>query len=280
MAVILDGKALAEKIKRDVRAGVQKLSATTRIVPGLATVLVGENPASHVYVKNKIKATEACGIKSFHHQLPVTVSESRLLKLIQDLNNDSAVHGILVQMPLPKHIDEQKVILAIDPQKDVDGFHPVNMGKLLIGQDGFQPCTPSAVMKILEHYKIEVRGKDALVVGRSNIVGKPMVALLINASATVTVANSQTRALPDKLRGADIVIAAVGKPNFIHGDWIKPGAIMVDVGINRLPDGKLCGDVDFAVAEKRASYITPVPGGVGPMTIAMLMENTFKAALL
>lgn len=280
MAVILDGKALAEKIKSDVRAGVQKLIATTRIVPGLATVLVGENPASHVYVKNKIKATEACGIQSFHHQLPVTVSESRLLKLIQDLNNDSAVHGILVQMPLPKHIDEQKVILAIDPQKDVDGFHPVNMGKLLIGQDGFQPCTPSAVMKILEHYKIEVRGKDALVVGRSNIVGKPMVALLINASATVTVANSQTRALPDKLRGADIVIAAVGKPNFIHGDWIKPGAIMVDVGINRLPDGELCGDVDFAGAEKRASYITPVPGGVGPMTIAMLMENTFKAALL
>lgn len=280
MAVILDGKALAEKIKSDVRAGAQKLIATTRVVPGLATVLVGENPASYVYVKNKIKATEACGIKSFHHQLPVTVSESQLLKLIQDLNNDSAVHGILVQMPLPKHIDEQKVILAIDPQKDVDGFHPVNMGKLLIGQDGFQPCTPSAVMKILEHYKIEVRGKDALVVGRSNIVGKPMVALLIKASATVTVANSQTRVLPDKLRQADIVIAALGKPNFIHGDWIKPGAVVVDVGINRLPDGTLCGDVDFAGAEKRASYITPVPGGVGPMTIAMLMENTFKAALL
>lgn len=280
MAVILDGKALAEKIKNDVRASVEKLKQARGITPGLATVLVGDDPASHVYVKNKLKATKACGMKSFHYALPGTVAEAELLKLIQDLNRDPAVHGILLQMPLPKHIDAQKVILAIDPQKDVDGFHPFNMGRLLIGQETLLPCTPAGIMEILKHYKIEARGKDALVVGRSNIVGKPMAALLINAGATVTVANSQTQNLPDKLRQADIVVAAVGKANFIQGDWIRLGAVVIDVGINRQPDGKLCGDVDFSGAQVRASCITPVPGGVGPMTIAMLLSNTLKAALL
>ena len=278
MTVILDGRAVGELVKKETAEGVAEFTRLSGIVPGLATILVGDDPASHVYVRNKIKATEACGMQSIHHSLPITVSETEILQLIGRLNGDTGVHGILVQMPLPKHIDEQKIILAIHPQKDVDGFHPINVGSLLIGKDGLRPCTPVGVMKILEHYKIDVSGKDAIVVGRSNIVGKPMTALLINASATVTVAHSRTVDLADKVAAADLVVAAIGKANFIKGNWLKEGAIVVDVRINRLPDGKLCGDVDFSGAKARASFITPVPGGVGPMTIAMLMSNTLKAA--
>lgn len=278
MAKILDGKAVAEAVKKSVKAGVDAFKSRSHITPGLATVLVGQDAASQVYIKNKVRTTEACGMVSIHHDLRADTSEADLLKLLVQLNHDARVHGILVQMPLPKHINEQKIINAILPQKDVDGFHPVNMGKLLLGQDGFKPCTPAGVMKILEHYGLDVRGKDAIVVGRSGIVGKPMAALLVNASATVTLAHSQTQNLAEKISRADLVVAAIGKPLFIRGEWIKSGAVVIDVGINRLPDGSLCGDVDFSGAENRASCITPVPGGVGPMTIAMLMQNTLKAA--
>lgn len=278
MATLLDGKCVAQKLREEVRVRVSGFIKNTGVTPGLATVLVGADLASQIYIKNKIRATAECGMNSIHQDLPASVSEAELLQVLNGLNQDPNVHGILVQMPLPKHIDEQKIIRSIDPEKDVDGFHPVNVGKLLLGQEGLNPCTPLGVMKILEHYGIGVNGLDAVVLGRSAIVGKPMAALLINASATVTVAHSRTKDLPQKVAGADLVVAAIGKPGFIKGSWIKRGAVVIDVGINRLPDGKLCGDVDFDGAQMRASHITPVPGGVGPMTIAVLMENTLKAA--
>ena len=280
MAHILDGKNCAENLKLTIRSQVADFYQKTSIQPTLATILVGEDPASHVYVRNKIKSTEACGMRSLHIQLPATLSQAELLQQIQKLNIDTSVHGILVQLPLPAHIDSNQVIASIDPSKDVDGFHPINVGRLALGQTGFVPCTPLGVMELLKLTNISVVGLDALVIGKSNIVGKPMANLLLSAGATVTVAHSKTKDLAQKVVAADLVVAAVGRPKLIAGNWIKDGAIVIDVGINRLPNGKLCGDVDFELAKERASHITPVPGGVGPMTIAMLMQNTLTAAQL
>ncbi len=289
---IIDGKKLAEGIRNELKAELAK----SGVKPGLAVVLVGENPASKVYVGNKKKACAEVGIKSFDHYLPESTSESEILKLIKKLNADKKVHGILVQLPLPKHINEAVIICAIAPEKDVDGFHPVNMGKLLIGRGpattasaGRQrpaptcrgdpqwspmPCTPLGVMELIASTGVEIKGKHAVVVGRSNIVGKPVAIMLLERHATVTICHSRTADLPEVVKSADILIAAIGKPRFIKGDWIKKGAVVIDVGINRLADGKMCGDVDFASAKDVAGWITPVPGGVGPMTIAMLLKNT------
>lgn len=283
MAQIIDGKLVADVVKNEVKKKVADFMvrhdvACHGVPPGLATVLVGEDPASQVYVRSKIKATEACGLKSFHFSLSVQTSQKDLLKLIQDLNANPEVHGILVQLPLPKHIQSEVILNAMDPKKDVDGFHPQNLGQLVIGQPTLQPCTPLGVMRLLAHYKIDVSGKNTVIVGRSNIVGKPMALMLLAAHATVTIAHSRTRDLPKVIGANDIVVAALGKPEFLKGDWIKPGAIVVDVGINRKANGKLCGDVEFIAAQEKASWITPVPGGVGPMTIAMLMQNTLVAA--
>ena len=281
-ARIIDGKAAAA----DVRARVAEVAADfarhTGRQPGLATVLVGEDPASAVYVRSKGKATAEAGMASFAHKLPDITSEADLLDLVDRLNRDDAVDGILVQLPLPPQIDASRVIAAINPAKDVDGFHPMNAGRLATGLEALVPCTPYGCLYLLKQELRSLSGKEAVVIGRSNIVGKPMAMLLIGESATVTVAHSRTRDLPDVVRRADIVIAAVGRPQMIKGDWIKPGAVVIDVGINRIPaeDGKsrLVGDVDFAGASERASAITPVPGGVGPMTIAMLLRNTIVAA--
>lgn len=274
VANLLDGKLVSQKIKDDVKTQVQALD----FQPGLATVLVGEDPASQVYIRNKIRSTEACGMRSFHETLPASTTESDLLAKIHALNENPDVHGILVQLPVPDGISEKKVIAAIDPAKDVDGFHSLNVGRLTSGLPGLRPCTPWGVMKLLEHYDISVSGKDAVVIGRSNIVGKPQALMLLEQGATVTVAHSRTQDLAAKVKGADIVVAAVGKPGLVQGDWIKEGAVVIDVGINRLPSGKLTGDVEFELAKEKAAYITPVPGGVGPMTIAMLMSNTLDAA--
>lgn len=277
--MLIDGKSVAQQIKEAVKRQVAELVQKTSIHPALATVLVGEDPASQVYVKNKIKACEQCGIKSIHQTLKANTSEAELLALVHSLNADKNVHGILVQFPLPKHINANTVLQAINPNKDVDGFHPYNLGLLMSGQRApLEPCTPAGVMELLKHYQIPVAGKDVLIVGRSNIMGKPMALMMIRDNATVTVAHSQTVDLAKKVSTADIVVAAIGKPQFIKGDWIKEGAVVIDVGINRKNDGTICGDVDFIVAESRASFITPVPGGVGPMTIAMLMGNTVRAA--
>ena len=246
--------------------------------PGLAVVLVGENPASKVYVKMKRRSCEEAGIASFAHDLPADTAEQKLLDLIGRLNNDSAVHGILVQLPLPDQIDEKKVLTAIDPAKDVDGFHPVNVGLLALGEPCFSPCTPTAVIELIESTGMKIAGSNAVVVGRSNIVGKPAAAMLLKRDATVTICHSRTKDLPAEVGRADIVVAAIGMPGFIKGSWIKPGAVVIDVGINRLPDGRLVGDVEFEEAKARASAITPVPGGVGPMTIAMLLRNTVESA--
>jgi methylenetetrahydrofolate dehydrogenase (NADP+)/methenyltetrahydrofolate cyclohydrolase len=281
-ARIIDGKAAAA----DVRARVAEIAAEfvrkAGRQPGLATVLVGEDPASAVYVRSKGKATGEVGMASFAHKLLDTTSEDDLLDLVDRLNRDDAVDGILVQLPLPPQIDSSRVIAAIDPAKDVDGFHPMNAGRLATGLDALVPCTPYGCLYLLKQELGSLAGKEAVVIGRSNIVGKPMALLLIGESATVTVAHSCTRDLPDVVRRADIVVAAVGRPEIIKGDWIKPGAIVIDVGINRVPaeDGKsrLVGDVNFASASERAAAITPVPGGVGPMTIAMLLRNTIVAA--
>jgi methylenetetrahydrofolate dehydrogenase (NADP+)/methenyltetrahydrofolate cyclohydrolase len=278
LAILIDGKSTAQRVRDELKARVTEFVATTGVTPGLATVLVGGDPASQVYVRNKIKATEACRMRSIHVDLPDTISEPELLQKIDALNADPAVHGILVQLPLPKQVSSRKILERIDPKKDVDGFHPYNVGLLATGEPGLKPCTPFGVMKLLEHYGISASGKHAVVVGRSNIVGKPMALLLLQADATVTIAHSRTRDLVDHVKRADIVVAAVGMPNFVRGDWIKDGAVVIDVGINRLSDGTLCGDVDFAVAQGKASHITPVPGGVGPMTIAMLLVNTLEAA--
>jgi methylenetetrahydrofolate dehydrogenase (NADP+) / methenyltetrahydrofolate cyclohydrolase len=273
---VLDGKALAQTVRDEVRAAVAGLVRP----PGLAVVLVGDDPASQVYVKNKEKAAAEAGVVAFDHRLPATTSQAELLALVERLNGDPAVDGILVQLPLPGHIDSTLVLDAIRPDKDVDGFHADNLGRLAQGRPRFVAATPKGCMRLLEHAGVALRGKRAVVVGRSNIVGRPMALLLLNADATVTVCHSRTAELAAEVGRADVVIAAIGKPRFVPGAWIKPGAVVIDVGINRGADGKLCGDVDTAAAAERAAAITPVPGGVGPMTIACLLENTVAAARL
>jgi methylenetetrahydrofolate dehydrogenase (NADP+)/methenyltetrahydrofolate cyclohydrolase len=283
-AYTIDGKAIAAKVRADVAAEVARIKREHGWQPGLAVVLVGEDPASKVYVRNKAEQTVEVGMQSFEHKLPAETTEAALLDLVARLNADPAVHGILVQMPLPKHIDSPKVLESVDPAKDVDGFHPMNVGKLSIGERALAPCTPVGSIILAKSVKHDLSGLDAVVIGRSNIVGKPMAQLLLRENCTVTIAHSRTRDLPGVVRRADLVIAAIGKPEFVKGDWIKPGAIVIDVGINRIvkPDGKgkLVGDVAFAEAAEVASAITPVPGGVGPMTIACLLKNTVEAALM
>ena len=276
-AQIIDGKALAEELRQSFKARVEALAASGQR-PGLAVVLVGEDPASQVYVRNKVNACQAVGMHSEKIIYAAAVDPEIVLKKIAELNADPAIHGILVQLPLPGHFDEEAALAAIAVDKDVDGFHATNVGALAQGNPRFIPCTPYGVMKIFEKGRIDLSGKEAVVIGRSNIVGKPMALLLINAGATVTVCNSRTKDLAGHTRRADILVAAVGKPRFVTADMIKPGAIVIDVGINRLPDGKLCGDVDFAGCLEVAGQITPVPGGVGPMTITMLLANTIEAA--
>lgn len=276
-AAIIDGKAVSKKIREKIAVGVQELKAEKGITPGLAVVLVGEDPASQTYVRNKEKSCIKVGMYSEVHRLPAETSEADLLSLVNKLNDDEKIHGILVQLPLPKHIDETKVIEAISPAKDVDGFHPVNAGHLLIGEDSFLPCTPYGIMELLAHEGVELKGKHAVVVGRSNIVGKPIALLMLSEHATVSICHSRTADLGAMTRQADVLVVAVGRPNFVTGGMIKPGAVVIDVGINRV-DGKLVGDVEFETAEKVAGKITPVPGGVGPMTITMLLSNTLIAA--
>jgi methylenetetrahydrofolate dehydrogenase (NADP+) / methenyltetrahydrofolate cyclohydrolase len=280
-ARILDGKAIAAELR-----AAQKIEAdalrSRGITPALAVVLVGEDPASQVYVRNKTKACEEAGVRVIDHKLAADTSEATLLALVEELNRDPIVDGILVQLPLPKQIREARVIDSIAPEKDVDGFHTENVGRLWTGQPRFVPCTPLGVLRLLERAEVRLAGADAVVLGRSNIVGRPTAALLLSKSATVTVCHSQTQDLPERIGRADIVVAAIGKPELVRGAWIKEGAVVIDVGINRLTEGpragKLCGDVEFAAASLRAAAITPVPGGVGPMTIACLVENTVRAA--
>jgi methylenetetrahydrofolate dehydrogenase (NADP+)/methenyltetrahydrofolate cyclohydrolase len=279
-ARILDGKALAVTVTDEVRAAVGARVARGRPAPGLAVVLVGENAASQVYVRNKRRTTEGVGMRSFAHDFPADVPEAELLALIDRLNADPTVSGILVQLPLPAHIDPERVTERIDPHKDVDGFHPYNVGRLVLKRPTLRPCTPYGCMKLLETSGEPLAGKHAVVIGQSNIVGRPMALELLMARCTVTICHSATRDLPGIVRQGDVVVAGVGKAKFVPGDWVKQGAIVIDVGINRMPDGKLCGDVDFDGAKERASWITPVPGGVGPMTIAMLLSNTLRAAEL
>jgi methylenetetrahydrofolate dehydrogenase (NADP+)/methenyltetrahydrofolate cyclohydrolase len=276
-ARILDGKALAARVRAELPAESRRLGAKG-VVPGLAVVLVGSDPASQIYVRNKTKACHEAGFRTFDHHLPETTGQGDLLALVASFNADPEVDGILVQLPLPAAIDARSVLLAIDPRKDVDGLHPDNLGRLLMGQPRFIACTPFGVMKLIEEAGLRLAGADAVIVGRSNLVGKPMAALLIAADATVTVCHSKTRNLPEVVGRADLVIAAVGRAGLVKGDWIKPGATVIDVGTNRLPDGKLVGDVEHAAAAARAAAITPVPGGVGPMTIAMLLSNTLTSA--
>jgi methylenetetrahydrofolate dehydrogenase (NADP+)/methenyltetrahydrofolate cyclohydrolase len=283
-AAVIDGKAAAAKVRADVAAAVETFVARIGRKPGLATVRVGEDPASAVYVRSKGRATAEAGMESFSHNLPADTPEATLLALVETLNNDDRVDGILVQLPLPAQINSNRVLAAIDPAKDVDGFHVINAGRLAVGLDAMVPCTPLGCLYLLKQVLGDLSGKDAVVIGRSNIVGKPMAMLLLGESCTVTIAHSRTRDLPEVVRRADIVVAAVGRPEMVRGDWIKPGATVIDVGINRLPPaepdakGRLVGDVAFDEALGVAGAITPVPGGVGPMTIAMLMRNTLVAA--
>ncbi|HEY3489935.1 MAG TPA: bifunctional methylenetetrahydrofolate dehydrogenase/methenyltetrahydrofolate cyclohydrolase FolD [Candidatus Deferrimicrobiaceae bacterium] len=277
-AQIIDGKAIAASVRAQVAVKVKDFVARTGITPCLTVVLVGEDPASQVYVRNKGKACSEAGILSRQIDLPATVQERELLALVAELNADRSVNGILVQLPLPGPIDEAKVIEAISPEKDVDGFHPMNAGRLFTGGVSCLPCTPYGVMKMLEHEGVALKGKNAVVVGRSNIVGKPMAMLLLAQHATVTICHSRTADLPSVCRSADVLVAAVGRAEMVRGSWIKPGAVVIDVGMNRNAEGKLCGDVAFAEASEVAGKITPVPGGVGPMTIAMLIQNTLEAA--
>ncbi|MCP1675030.1 methylenetetrahydrofolate dehydrogenase (NADP+)/methenyltetrahydrofolate cyclohydrolase [Natronocella acetinitrilica] len=278
-AKILDGKVAAASIKDAIRNTVQARSAAGHRPPGLAVILVGDNPASHVYVNNKRRSCESIGFVSRGYDLPASTSQAELLDRIDTLNADPAIDGILVQLPLPAHIDSETVIERIRPDKDVDGFHPVNMGKLALKLPGLRPCTPRGVMTLMRRADIELEGCDALVIGQSNIVGRPMALELLNARCTPTICHSRSRQLEAKVRAAEILVVAVGQPGFIPGDWIRPGAVVLDVGMNRLPNGKLTGDVDTAGAASRASWITPVPGGVGPMTVATLLENTLQAAV-
>jgi methylenetetrahydrofolate dehydrogenase (NADP+)/methenyltetrahydrofolate cyclohydrolase len=278
MAIIIDGKAVAKEVQKHIKEEVDGLDRRWGIAPGLAVVLVGDDPASHLYIRNKERACREAGIKSFEHLLPATISEKELLTLVHQLNKDKNVHGILVQLPLPPHVHAEKILEAISPHKDVDGFHPVSQGMLMLGGDGFKPCTPMGIMKLLEAAGCDPKGKNAVVVGRSNIVGKPVALMLLEKHATVTICHSRTLSLRDEVGRADILVVAIGKAGLVRGDWVKPGAVVIDVGVNRLPNGKLGGDVEFETAKDRASAITPVPGGVGPMTICMLLFNTLKAA--
>lgn len=279
MAKLLMGKEVSARIKAELKTEVENLKKEG-INPGLAVIIVGEDPASQVYVRNKERACEECGIYSEKYALTAETTQEELLKLIDELNNKSSISGILVQLPVPKHIDEKTIINAIAPNKDVDAFHPVNVGKIMVGNYDFVPCTPAGVMELIKESGIDVSGKECVIVGRSNIVGKPQAMLLLHQNGTVTICHSKTKNLAEKTKNADILVAAFGIPNFIKGDMIKEGAVVIDVGINRLENKKLCGDVEFESAEKVAGAITPVPGGVGPMTIAMLMKNTVKAAIL
>ncbi len=278
MGSIIDGNKIAQDIRNEVRKGAQELKEQTGIVPGLAVVLVGEDPASQVYVGRKAKACAEVGFLSREYRLPAETEEKKLLKIIKKLNKDELVHGILVQLPLPKHISTEKIIAAIDPCKDVDGFHPVNVGGLVTGTPLFVPCTPRGIMELIFRSGIELAGKEAVVVGRSNIVGKPMALLLLAQHATVTMCHSRTKDLANVTGRADVLVAAIGKPHMIKANMVKEGAVVIDVGVNRLENGKLAGDVAFEEVAAKASFITPVPGGVGPMTIAMLMQNTLEAA--
>lgn len=278
MAKIIDGKAVSASVRADLCEKTKKFKEENGYVPGLAVVIVGDDPASKIYVRNKKKACEEIGYNSFEYALSAETTEEELLLLIDKLNADKNVHGILVQSPVPKHIDEKKVQLRILPQKDVDAFHPVNVGKIMIGDYDFVPCTPAGITELLDFYGIETCGKECVVIGRSDIVGKPMAMLMLHKNSTVTICHSRTKNLSEVTKKADIVIAAVGKADFLYGDMIKDGAVVIDVGMNRNAEGKLCGDANFDSCEKKASYITPVPGGVGPMTITMLMKNTLKAA--
>lgn len=279
MALILDGKEFSTICKEKIKKEVARLTSIGHR-PGMAVVLVGENPASQVYVRNKEKDCQECGIYSAMYTLPAEISETDLLDLLEGLNEDDSIHGILVQLPLPKHIDAQKVIEAIDPIKDVDAFHPTNVGYLTTGMPRFAPCTPAGIVKLMEHYGIDPAGKHCVVIGRSNIVGKPMALLLLAKDGTVTVCHSGTKDLKEQTLQADILISAVGKVNVVTADMVKDGAVIIDVAMNRNEDGRLCGDVDFAEVSKKASAITPVPGGVGPMTRVMLLENTLTACKL
>jgi methylenetetrahydrofolate dehydrogenase (NADP+) / methenyltetrahydrofolate cyclohydrolase len=276
-AAILDGKALAARIRGELTEEVGRLRARG-IEPGLAVVLVGEDPASQIYVRNKTTACAQVGIRTFDHRLSAATSEAELLALVARLNADPTIDGILIQLPLPATLDARRILPAVDPRKDVDGIHPENVGRLLMGEPRFVACTPFGIMKLIAETTLPLAGAGAVVVGRSNMVGKPMAALLLAADATVTICHSKTRDLAGVVARADLVVAAVGRPEMVRGDWIKPGAVVIDVGINRRADGKLLGDVEFAAAAARASAITPVPGGVGPMTIAMLLANTVSAA--
>ncbi len=275
---ILDGKALSQKITQQIKEETQELKERYGIIPGLAVILVGDDPASHTYVKMKENACEKVGFYSIVHKMPASISQEEIEETIRMMNKNPNIDGILVQLPLPKHIDTTRILELIDPAKDVDGFHPYNFGRLMEGLDTFAPCTPLGVMEMLAAYDIDPKGMDVCVVGASNIVGKPMAALLLNANATVDICHIYTKDLQSHTKEADMVVVGVGKPNLITADMVKEGAVVVDIGINKLPDGKLVGDVDFENVSKKASYITPVPGGVGPMTIAMLLKNTLKAA--
>lgn len=278
MAMRIDGKAISQAVRAEIAAETAKFREETGVTPGLAVVIVGEDPASRVYVRNKRTACEQVGFYSEGYELPAETTQAELEALVDKLNRDEKIHGILVQLPLPPHLDEEKLLLSIDPRKDVDAFHPYNVGRIMIGEYAFLPCTPAGIMELLTRSGISCEGKECVVVGRSNIVGKPMAMLMLQANGTVTVCHSRTRNLAEVTRRADILVAAIGKADFFTADMVKPGAVVIDVGMNRRPDGKLTGDVDYASVEPVASAITPVPGGVGPMTITMLMKNTLRAA--
>lgn len=278
MAKIIDGKKIAAETRAQIKAEAEAFIKDSGVTPGLAVIIVGENPASQVYVRNKKKACEEAGMNSWVIEMPEATTQDELMTEIERLKADPVVHGILVQLPLPKHLNEKEVIAAIPPEKDVDAFHVVNTGRIMLGDYDFLPCTPAGVMKMLEYEGIDPCGKECVVVGRSNIVGKPQAMLLLQKNGTVTVCHSRTQNLAEVTRRADILVVAIGKADFITGDMIKEGAVVIDVGMNRREDGKLTGDVDFATASEKASYITPVPGGVGPMTITMLLRNTLTAA--
>lgn len=279
MAILIDGKALAAKLQGELAEKTARLTEETGVVPGLVVIIVGENPASQVYVRNKERSAIAAGFRSEVVRLPETIQQHELLELIEQYNQDPLWHGILVQLPLPKHIDDEAVLLAIDPAKDVDGFHPLNMGRLWAGNPVMVPSTPAGIMEMFKAYGIELEGKQAVVIGRSNIVGKPMAQLLLAKNATVTLTHSRTHHLAKIAKTADILVVAIGRAKFVTADFVKEGAVVIDVGMNRDEDGKLCGDVDFDAVSPIASHLTPVPGGVGPMTITMLMEQTYEAAV-
>ena len=278
MAEIISGKLVSQEVRKNITREVAEFKEKTGVTPGLAVILVGNNPASCVYVRNKHKACLEVGMNSYEINMPETTTEAELLSKIEELNHDTSVHGILVQLPLPKHISEETVLNAISPKKDVDAFHPTNVGKIVSGKYDFLPCTPAGIMELLHFYNVDITGKECVVIGRSNIVGKPMALLLLAENGTVTVCHSKTKNLSEVTKRADILVVAIGRANFVTKDMVKEGAVVIDVGINRLDDGKLAGDVDFQSVEPIVSKITPVPGGVGPMTITMLLKNTLTAA--